>query len=372
MKGSNESNLAYYFNLITKENDDLNTSSMTFININNQSVLRPGDVIRIIQSLLGMLTSFVCICIFIQKPILKSKSSTFKYLLAMSANDFVYMLCLIVWIILSKFTCIINKNMHTPHGLECSHFTLVYHIFISSYLTSAMALFDILLEIYLTLDRLFVIMNKKFPFKCSTTMSLIASLATFSLIFYSPILFLNRIAIIQNEEKYSILEYTEFGKSKLGKSVPIILSLFRFFLVSIVLLILNVITIVEFKFFHTKKNCIIKSAPSHVSLHHGQNNNNNNSASSRTNKNMTRMLILISFLYIICITPYLVVYSVMHHHQNQNQNHFFFSSSYFIHSISSIFLYSLIPMKFFIYVWFNRLFRKQFKIIFCYYCCCSY
>ena len=286
----------------------------------------------VVLTLFGIYTSFLNVIVFRGK-LMRKKSTTLDYLLVMCINDFLYLIALLIWMIW-------NSNNWTTLGSVCQfvqYFRLVYFIGIFTFLTSSMAIFNLFLEIYITLERFFILKNKSY-FKNYRVMYVVLALSLVSILFYMPVLFLTQIVSCNNNKNSNSsasayrLQVTRFGNSNVGKLTAITLFTIRHIIITAVLFILNLITIFEFKNYQAKKRRAKSIYTSYQSL--------------------TPMLIYLSLLYVLSNMPYMIYYFVEHIFPE-------IRFLYFLDAASIISLYTLIPLKFFIYFFFNKLFRKQ-------------
>jgi hypothetical protein len=156
---------------------------------------------------------------------------------------------------------------------------LVLFILISEYLTTGLQVFNIILEIFLTFQRLALISNFKWFPKEVNVKLVCCSLMSLCLILYSPILFMYNIQVEFHShgnvtKVIHKLSKTSFGRSYLAMSILSALSAIRISLVSVVLLILNLITVIRFKAYLRKKlkitnlNCKIQFTEFLIQIHY--------------------------------------------------------------------------------------------------------
>jgi hypothetical protein len=218
-------------------------------------------------------------------------------------------------------------------------------------------------------------------------------LFVFSLVFYSPVLFLKTI------ENYTVngtataatprwkLTVNEFGGSFYGKMIPIALSIVRLCLATLVLFVVNLITACKFnsyfrhksnRFNIQKKSCsrnagtggAMEGATNNTMI--GFNDMSSNHSRSGTRKrrytfslsnkyNVTLMVIVRSFLYSIGTVPFSVYYIfsiVCLSDQNKTNN---FSS---LQAVLLTLVHVMYSFDFFIYYFFNRLYRMAVNRLF--------
>jgi len=177
---------------------------------------------------IGSISHIINIVVLLS-PELKDKG--YKFMLANSVNNMFYLLlCGIYDFFICRNGC---EKIDKPLLL------IIYFIVIDEYLTSCMAVFNLFIQIFLSLQRIFLVLNKS-AFQNISVVKFILILASISLIFYSPILTIQRIEPSQsnttsNESSskvYSIVR-TDFGKTAFGECIPTVLSSFRIFLATV-------------------------------------------------------------------------------------------------------------------------------------------
>lgn len=239
----------------------------------------------------------------------------FKFLLAMSISDAFYEILLIA-------TTATNFYANDPNVTSQTVYTSQQmRIYLSDYLTSCMAVFNVVIECLLTTHRIILLTRSRPKSEKTRTSSSLKLLkhpfSVSSIIFglllliYSPVIFIyqSKKVRIDSEERY-IYSKTEFGESRLGVIVLNSLNVSRIVLTLVVLSILNTIAIVKFgRYFRRKKELSGKDPESASAMI--------NSSSEKTRlkkqedcrqKNITLMLIIVSFFYIIGNIPYSVHY----------------------------------------------------------------
>jgi hypothetical protein len=183
----------------------------------------------------------------------KLKDSMYTFLSIMAFIDTLYVLCTmsLIW-----------TQCPREEPNECSPYlylaNLILFIAASEYLTSCMALFNILLEIFLTMQRIFLISNTRI-YRNASVKKVCSILLLTSLAFYSPVLFIYNITSSYTKNANGSQEIsfkrvrTEFGKTYYAKWTLIVLNSTRVALVMVVLLVLNVTAIVKFNVYFEQK-----------------------------------------------------------------------------------------------------------------------
>ena len=133
------------------------------------------------------------------------------------------------------------------------------YILLSEYLTSCLAVFNILMENFLTIHRI-LLLNNSHLVKNKTYIKLIVILISLiSFLIYIPQIFMNKISKIHvmpfNFTTYTVGQ-TIFGRSKSAILIQVILNVSRMILIIAVLLVLNIITIVLYWKFLKKKRTL--------------------------------------------------------------------------------------------------------------------
>jgi hypothetical protein len=165
----------------------------------------------------------------------------------MAVVDFLYSALILV---MYFFICLPSDNTCGPTILFLNR---LLYIAISEYLTSCFALANILIEVFLTLQRT-VLLSKNATWFLKNTDVMRVCLVVFlvSFFYYLPVLFMHKIVTVRGfEHNRSVildfkLEQTWFGMHSLTKTLAAVLSSIRIFLVTVVLLVLNVMTVFKF------------------------------------------------------------------------------------------------------------------------------
>lgn len=197
-------------------------------------------------NIFGVITNVLSVAVFLNP---KLEDPTFKYMLATSFNDIIYL-------ILTSYN-IMKYCAECP--LYTSYFTQIYLIYINDYLTSSLAIFNILIDIVISFQRYFILLNKPYCQNISYKWVLFIIMVV-SLVYYFPLIFFKDILVISNstssadvETKYAATK-NALGNSNFGKITPIVLSVGRIFLGVGVLTFINIMNAYEFKKRFYKKN----------------------------------------------------------------------------------------------------------------------
>jgi hypothetical protein len=229
-----------------------NSSMIAFLDSDNYETFGL-QIFLLIVAWLGSFSHIINIVILLSPEL---KDISYKFMLANSVNNTFYLLlCGIYDFFICKNGC---EKIDKPLLL------IIYFIVIDEYLTSCMAVFNLLIQIFLSLQRIFLVLNKSYLQNISLIKSILI-LASISLIFYSPILTIQRIELSHPNATsnahmpllYSIV-HTHFGETAFGQSVPTVLSSLRIFLATILLSIVNIINFIAFKRYFEKRKKLTK------------------------------------------------------------------------------------------------------------------
>ena len=200
--------------------------------------------------LLGIFANFLNILVFLSP---KLKDSTFKL---MMANSFVEIAFLVISGLGISIFC----------GTPClsNYFTYlgqILSIWFVNYIGRSMAVLSTLIEIFISFQRLMLIKNIRF-LKDVSVIKVLVVLTIISLIYYLPAFFSAKIGqslyplvffpnSTQIDFSRSKLVYvsvfTDFGNSHLGKILLATITIVRMFFATFVLLLINILSALEFK-----------------------------------------------------------------------------------------------------------------------------
>ena len=186
------------------------------------------NILYINLCMFGSLTNLVNILIFLDSSL---KDKVFRYLLMISINDFLYFSLTTLVIILR-----VVKNF--------SYISMLLELYSDTYFTSCLAIYKILIELITSLDRYFILCNKKF-LKDNSHKIVLPALLVLSLAFYSPVLFMYDIKLKSNSTTDYSLVGNNFYKSLTGETLVKIIWVSRAFVSSILLLIINIIASIK-------------------------------------------------------------------------------------------------------------------------------
>ncbi len=191
--------------------------------------------LSLIVSIFGVVTNLLNIFVFLSNRA-NMKHQIFTFMLAISSVDLAYCALLTYK---SWSTCEICQ-------LYTVYFTQLYTIIVFDYITSCLAIFNILIDIIVSFERYLIVVNSRYLRRISTQ-AVIWFVGVFSLLYYSPVLFMKSIEAIENSSESFRLVLTSFGKSILAKIVLIVLQSVRIFLSVLLLPTINILTAVQLK-----------------------------------------------------------------------------------------------------------------------------
>ncbi len=191
--------------------------------------------LSLIVSIFGVVTNLLNIFVFLSNRA-NMKHQIFTFMLAISSVDLAYCALLTYK---SWSTCEICQ-------LYTVYFTQLYTIIVFDYITSCLAIFNILIDIIVSFERYLIVVNSRYLRRISTQ-AVIWFVGVFSLLYYSPVLFMKSIEAIENSSESFRLVLTSFGRSILAKIVLIVLQSVRIFLSVLLLPTINILTAVQLK-----------------------------------------------------------------------------------------------------------------------------
>lgn len=214
-------------------------------NTSNGGQLIWSEVLYSCICCVGALTVSTNIVVFVNRQL---KDPTYTFLLAEACIDLCYVSLLACYLV---FKCGLAscEQRKTQLGFQ------IYVLVVANYLTSCMAINNIIIELFLSIQRLCIISNWSFLQNISAPKGVLVVLAV-SLVYYSPVLFLNRIFAQTNSQGVLVfsLPLTDFGQSSIGHITPAILILVRLSLATIGLFSVNMFMFFKFRQHLEKKS----------------------------------------------------------------------------------------------------------------------
>ena len=177
----------------------------------------------------GILTNALNIFVFVNARL---KEQIFKYMLTMSIIDLFY--CILA----------ITESFVLCHS--CSFYNTIYRqicfIYILQYFQSCLAIMNIFIELIISMERYMIVRNSKYLHSISAKIVL-STLCFISLCYYLPVLYVLDIRLESESDVYSTSN-TEFGNTRSGMVIMLLLQLVRILLTILFLPILSVLTVV--------------------------------------------------------------------------------------------------------------------------------
>lgn len=319
------------------------SKSSNFSNENPKFVLKEVEIGLSTLCLIGVFTSMINIFIFWN---LRQKDQIYKFYLFSSIADYFYMLMIAFYVLFSCGTPCENLNSKKLYR----H---IYMIALDDYLTSCLAIYTILIELFVTIQRYCMFTTKKY-FQSHQPNIVMALTSAFSLLFYLPVIFLKKIVYL-GENSFQI-EYTNFGQSKAGRLIPIILSTIRLSIASILLLVINIFTLIKFQKYLKKKQTFrfvdLTSNSESCEIKARRDKEN------KSWKHITHMVIFIAFTYSFGTIPYAFYYGL---------SELFLAKNFFVNNVLSLIgrigLRLMIIFKIIIYYNYNKVYKMKVKAI---------
>lgn len=317
------------------------------------SIITWKEIFFTILRLIAVTTSILNIIVFLN-PVLKD--STYRLLLITSIIELIYSFLLAMYYFIQEPFCIFLCTS----GNQFIRCLLI--ILVENYLTSCLFVMNILIELWQSLKRLFLISNKKSVEKITVPIAMII-ICFVSCIFYAPVMFLKKI-VYSNETQHYKLENTEFGKTDFGRLIPFILSIIRLQLATTILIFLNIFTFFRFKKYFMRKSILNDrssiTTSSNFTLNYGTKSCTVKRkikirSSIKASKNITLMLISISVLFSIGTLPLAMYYALSDYFQVK------FEFKVIMFDFATFCLYLFIIIKLAIYYIFNKMYRKILK-----------
>ncbi len=211
---------------------------------------------------LALISSLTCIRVLASRKL--AGSSVNKFLLCGSICDFLYTALMLVHRI---FTGLCAEMDSEKCGVHVYLIFQLLYVYVSEYLTSCLGLLSILVEIFLTVHRIFLITKKSRRVIGLRAGQVCPVLITVAFLAYSPVLLSYTIEPYEKlgENETIIIDYkiskTKFGLTAFAAKYMSGLNATRIFLVTFVLLFLNIIVLVYFQVYSSDTNIFAKSKP---------------------------------------------------------------------------------------------------------------
>lgn len=211
-----------------------NNSTASTITTNNFNWF---SICRVFVTSFGTFTNFLNILVFLNH---KLKDTSYTYMLSNSISNFMYLaLAFLSTIFMSCTSCVTYKT----------YFAAFFQAYIAGYCSSVLAFYRITVEILLSFHTYCILINQYWLRVVSYRVYLILLFILSTIIYaYSP--FNQQIVVTwdsnQFEYLYSALT-SNFGINGAGKNLGIVIMFIRLGLVVVVLTLLNVMNVIEFR-----------------------------------------------------------------------------------------------------------------------------
>ena len=218
-----------------------NIISTTQTSFASQVVVQWPNIIFSAICAFGMVTNAINIAV-LSSPKLKDK--VYTCMLVSCISEFFY---LTIQGLGTVFQCgtACNKYFLTLPGL-------IYSFYLGAFLTSVLALFSILIEIFLSFQRYTILINR--PFMVNTRLSLILSvLLIISFFVHIPTVTNNCIILLDASTQTYMFTSTSFGRTDAGKILKAVSNWSRVLLTLVVLTVLSIMTAVKSRDYFNKK-----------------------------------------------------------------------------------------------------------------------
>ena len=204
--------------------------------------LTPLEICMYGVMIFSIVTSVINVIVFSGDQL---KDFTYKYLLVSSVCDIMYLSFGIFSLMFPKYCC---ESPFLCGGVNVQHFAIWSYRIFQDYLTSSIAIYNILSEVFLSLQRLLMLMSIEYLTNL-TVYQVGPVMAIVALVYYLPVWSLSHIvnySIVYANQSYDAvaLNKTDFAYSQLGQLVRPILSSIRIILVMFLFSVLNIFTII--------------------------------------------------------------------------------------------------------------------------------
>jgi hypothetical protein len=235
-------------------NTSLNSNITDNNNNNDFNIMKYLILVEMPLSLFGTMTNLINIIIFSNK---RFKDKVFNYFLYHSLSEFLYLICI-------DFSFVPFCGSYCGPSIGQTYFAKFLIVYIFDYFTSSLAIFNILIEITISYQRLLTILNASF---CGSIKNGSPHLITFiifiiSLIYYSPQAIFIRIIKTNSNETLNGYTYNIIGlinKDIFGYYETVV-SIIRGPICVFILTVINIIILIKFKNqMNKKKNMKLKS-----------------------------------------------------------------------------------------------------------------
>nr|QVK45840.1 G protein-coupled receptor [Proales similis] len=317
-------------------------------------------------SLLGVIANFLCLLGFWK---LRLEHEIFMFMKLISLVDLFYL----IFMALSFL-----PRCQPWCRFSDDYLVQLYLLTIDYYLTSCMAIFNILIDLTISVQRFLIVSNVK-VFEKLRFWRIVIPIGLVSLVYYTPELFTKRIVQVQlsdtergaNSTRIGFaLEPNAFGETQASRLILSMLGIIRGPVSLVILLIVNAGTIIQFRsLLERKKRLRGGGGASHSGQSTVTTNQTTESAltesrartkpSDSNTNSLTLMTVCMSIGYIILSTPYTIFYILSQFLSTQVVGMVIFE----IISTTLLFVYH--GFHFFYYYVFNRRFREFYNLLKC-------
>ena len=181
--------------------------------------MNSSNIVIPVICLFGFFTNLINLTVLLSS---KMKDVSFKYVLAISLSDLIYLT-------LEGYKFIVSCSDDCSPLINITYLTQLYDYTIFHYICSSLAIFCIFIDIFLSLIRYSILKNKTY-LQSISCYKIIGFFIFISFHYYSPLLFYNPIQ-----------------KNNNNNITPIILQSIRIILAMFVLTSINIINVFEFR-----------------------------------------------------------------------------------------------------------------------------
>ena len=189
----------------------------------------------------SLLTNLVNVYVFIK---MRHLNIIYKFLLCKSASNTIY-LCICMFIFVAKCGRFCS--------FDNSYMAKAYELYLFTYVASVLGFVDLLIEIFILLQRFFLLKNKPFLEK-KNVFIVIVPLLMFATILYLPTIFLLKISRLSSDFGFDIYEIKPVQKNLYEIMVILLNGVFRISLMLILIILLNMVGFFIFKHRLAKRN----------------------------------------------------------------------------------------------------------------------
>nr|QVK45844.1 G protein-coupled receptor [Proales similis] len=291
--------------------------------------------------LAGILFNSLCVWVFVSA---KLDNPIYKLMLSMAVVDTAYLFFI-------GFQFLFNCRF-LAHQVCYSFLVKLYELVFYNYLTASLAIFNITIEIVISVQRLFTITNRMYctNLRCRY---ILLPLLFFSVVYYLPVPLSETIVVSQNQSSQFAISHNQFGESQAFRIVKICLQCIRGPGVFSILIVSNSIALFFFRRAMNRKAKLRLHADTSSSSVTPTSSKAASSHQTKANRNITRLTITMSFYYVLCNFPYMlcdILFQILRVRSMGFQIFLFVS-------LTCLYVYHGTP--FFIHYFFNKRFKAR-------------